>query len=87
MTKKKREPTFDGPPMMSDENLPIGEQIRAARKAREWTQDRLSEGTGIAQPVLTKYETGVRKPKVQVLGKLARALNAVFLVGPMTELS
>lgn len=45
------------------------------RKANGITQRELAEKLGVAQPTITQYETGVRKPDIVTLKKLAKILG------------
>jgi transcriptional regulator with XRE-family HTH domain len=61
----------------------IGENIKAARKAKGWSQQTLSEMAGIAPPTLNSYESGNRLAPVFRLLDLARVLDVsiVHLMG------
>lgn len=43
----------------------IGEQIRALRKKKGWSQDRLGQQTGLSQSRISKLESGSRYPTSQ----------------------
>lgn len=45
------------------------------RKKKGLTQRELSEQLGVTQPTITQYETGVRKPDIVTLKKLAVILD------------
>lgn len=45
------------------------------RKKKGLTQRELSEQLGVTQPTITQYETGVRKPDIVTLKKLAAILD------------
>lgn len=45
------------------------------RKAKGITQRELAEKLGVAQPTITQYETGARKPDIVTLKKLAKILG------------
>lgn len=45
------------------------------RKAKGITQRELAEKLGVTQPTITQYETGVRKPDIITLKKLAAILE------------
>jgi transcriptional regulator with XRE-family HTH domain len=45
------------------------------RKKAGLTQRELSEKLGVTQPTITQYETGVRKPDIVTLKKLAVILD------------
>lgn len=43
--------------------MTTGERIKYLRKRMGWSQETLSEKTGISRPSIAKYETNVRSPK------------------------
>lgn len=45
------------------------------RKEKGWTQRELAERLGVKPPTITQYETGVRKPDIVTLKKLAKILD------------
>lgn len=45
------------------------------RKAKGITQRELAKKLGVAQPTITQYETGARKPDIVTLKKLAKILG------------
>ncbi|MFK5949893.1 MAG: helix-turn-helix transcriptional regulator, partial [Methylococcales bacterium] len=49
--------------------------LKVWRKFRNLTQDELSKKAGITQAMITMIENGKRTGTVNVLGKLAKALN------------
>jgi len=51
------------------------EQLEAARKARRLTAVQLAEMVGIHYTQLRRYETGANQPTLDILRKLAVALN------------
>ncbi len=54
----------------------LGQNIKKMRKKRKLTQDKLARLADIPYTTLTKIETGViKRPSVQVVAKIARALN------------
>lgn len=55
--------------------MTVGEQIRNIRKAKGWTQKRLGEACGIAEPTIRRYELGKLNPKIETLQKIAKALD------------
>lgn len=52
-----------------------GERIRQARKERNWTQKKLGEESGIAEPTIRRYELGKLNPKFETLRRIANALQ------------
>lgn len=55
--------------------MTIGERIRAERKKKGWTQKRLGEECGIAEPTIRSYELGRLNPKKETIEKIAHALG------------
>lgn len=54
----------------------LGENIKKVRKKRKLTQDKLARVADIPYTTLTKIETSViKRPSVQVVAKIAKALN------------
>lgn len=51
------------------------ENLRELREARGLTQDALAELAGTSKQVLSRYENGLRVPKISMVEKLAKALN------------
>jgi HTH-type transcriptional regulator/antitoxin HipB len=52
----------------------FGENVRAARKARGWTQEDLSARTGLAVVQVSRIERGKREIRLTTLLRLAEAL-------------
>lgn len=59
---------------MSDANL-IGNNIRSARKNKNWAQTDLARATGIANTVISAYERGKKAPGLETLAIIASALE------------
>ena len=54
----------------------LGKNIKKIRQKRKLTQDKLARLADVPYTSLTKIETGViKRPSVQVVVKIARALN------------
>lgn len=49
--------------------------IREYRKKQKMTQRELAEAIEVAQPTITQYEIGTRKPDIVTLKKLAAVLH------------
>lgn len=65
---------------MSDKNnrqepAPIGFQIQALRKRREWSLAELAQRAGTSAPTLHRYESGWEKFELATLRRLAAALG------------
>ena len=60
---------------MNDYGKAIGERIRNARKKKQITQERLAERIGIKRATLSKYETGIIQPSLDMLFKLSDTLE------------
>lgn len=57
----------------------IGRRIRAIRTARGLSQAELGEKVGLTADRIQKYENGARKPKLELLKKIAEALGVSSL--------
>ena len=53
----------------------IGDNVLAARILAGWTQQQLSDATGIRKPHISRLEHGGRVPDVVTLKKIADALG------------
>ncbi|TCC10335.1 helix-turn-helix domain-containing protein [Kribbella soli] len=53
----------------------LGEAITVTRRARGLTQGELAEMAGVTQAALSRYETAMREPDNEVLGRIADALG------------
>lgn len=53
----------------------FGENVRAARKERGWTQEELAEKTGLAAVQISRIERGVREVRITTLLRLLKALD------------
>jgi HTH-type transcriptional regulator / antitoxin HipB len=54
----------------------FGSNVRAARKARSWTQEDLAAKTGLAVVQISRIERGVREVRLTTVLRLSRALDA-----------
>jgi transcriptional regulator with XRE-family HTH domain len=63
---------------------PITLRIRELRQAREMTQAQLAERAGVREATISELETGKSRRLLDVLEKIARALNVApgELLGP-----
>ena len=64
-----------------------GKRIRTIRTARGLTQGELGERVGLSSDRIQKYENGIRKPKLDLLKKMADALSVetMALADPVTS--
>lgn len=53
----------------------FGENVRAARKARGWTQEDLAHESGLATVQVSRIERGVREIRLTTLLRLLAALE------------
>jgi HTH-type transcriptional regulator / antitoxin HipB len=53
----------------------FGENVRAARKARGWTQEELAHKSGLAPVQVSRIERGVREIRLTTLLRLLAALE------------
>ena len=59
---------------MYDKNI-IGKVIKARREKAGLSQKELGELIGMSQQQLSQYESGTRRPKLETVSKMAKALN------------
>jgi ribosome-binding protein aMBF1 (putative translation factor) len=53
----------------------VGRRIRLLRMARQWSQERLADESGMHRTYMWGIEQGVRNPSLRHLARLADALN------------
>ncbi len=56
-------------------SLTAGQQIRTVRRARRLTQRELARKTGLAEPFLSRIETGRAQPSLRSIERLAEGLG------------
>ena len=62
-----------------DENLKkLGNQVRQLRKGRKWSQQKLSDVSGLAVRTISRIERGVMNPSFEVLTTLVDVLDISF---------
>jgi transcriptional regulator with XRE-family HTH domain len=54
----------------------FGENVRAARKEKGWTQEDLAHSSGLAPVQVSRIERGVREIRLTTLVRLLAALDA-----------
>lgn len=54
----------------------LGSNVRAAREALGWSQDKLAAETGLHRTYLSGIERGVRNPTIEIVSSLAKALRS-----------
>lgn len=57
------------------ESIELKERIKKARKDKNITQAKLGSMLGVTQALIGQYESGIRKPKIEQLIKIANALE------------
>jgi transcriptional regulator with XRE-family HTH domain len=67
--------------------MQLAENIKQIRKERSWTQAELAEKAGLASVQVGRYENGKSIPTIEILSKIADALNVSidFLVNGTAE--
>ncbi|UJW77659.1 helix-turn-helix domain-containing protein [Rhizobium sp. SL42] len=66
----------------SDALLEIGQLLKAARKARQLTQEQVAEMAGISRPRYREIETGSSAARTTTLVNIARALGLELMLIP-----
>ena len=62
-----------------DENLKkLGKQVRQLCKGRKWSQQKLSDVSGLAVRTISRIERGVMNPSFEVLAALVDVLGISF---------
>lgn len=59
---------------MSIQNL-LGMNVRHLREAKGWSQDHLSEESGLHRTYISGIERGVRNPTVGIVEQIAKSLG------------
>jgi ribosome-binding protein aMBF1 (putative translation factor) len=78
--RRMREPGADEAYDTARLAFELGAAVREMREARGWTQARLAEAAGLTQPAVARFEAGGTVPTLQVLERLAKALDAKLVV-------
>jgi transcriptional regulator with XRE-family HTH domain len=53
----------------------FGQNVRLAREKKSWSQDRLSEQSGLHRTYISGIERGVRNPTIEIVQQIAIALD------------
>ena len=65
--------------LMQDKNLKkLGKQVRQLRKGRHWSQQKLSDVSGLAVRTISRIERGLMNPSFEVLSTLVDVLGISF---------
>ncbi|MBO4532348.1 MAG: helix-turn-helix transcriptional regulator [Treponema sp.] len=56
----------------------LGNNIKRIRKEKEWTQEYLAEKAGISVPFMTQIELARKQPSLEVIEKIANALDVPY---------
>lgn len=55
--------------------LLFGQNVRLAREKKGWSQDRLSDESGLHRTYVSGIERGVRNPTIEIVQQVAKALD------------
>ncbi len=55
--------------------LIFGKNVRLVRESKGWSQDKLSEESGLHRTYISGIERGVRNPTIEIAQQIASALN------------
>jgi predicted transcriptional regulator len=58
----------------------LGEQVRAMREERGWSQRALAQRTGMTQPAIARFEAGGTTPTLPILERIANAFERTLSV-------
>lgn len=59
---------------MSIQNT-FGNNVRKLRESKGWSQDKLSEESGLHRTYISGIERGVRNPTIEIVNEVATALE------------
>lgn len=81
LVNELRDPDYRSEYVASQISIGFPFQVRALRKARNWTQKDLAKAAGMAQPRIAEIESpGERKLNVETMLRLAAAFDVALLV-------
>lgn len=89
IVRKLRDPEYRKAFVASQISIGIPFQLRAMLKARDWTQERLAERTGMLQPRISAIlKPGKTRLNIETLRRLAEAFDCALIVrfAPFSEL-
>lgn len=66
---------------MPEVQAQLGKAVRAARKARGWSQEELAAAADVDRTYISGLERGTRNPAISTVERIARALGV-----PLREL-
>lgn len=55
--------------------MAIKDRIKEARQRKNFTQEQLASRIGVAKSTLAGYETGIREPSIEIIGKIMYVLD------------
>ncbi len=55
--------------------ITLGENVRRIRESKGWSQDKLSEASGLHRTYISGIERGIRNPTIKIVQKIAIALG------------
>lgn len=53
----------------------FGKNVRKLRESKSWSQEKLSEESGLHRTYISGIERGVRNPTVEIINQIALALK------------
>ncbi|MCL2644579.1 MAG: helix-turn-helix transcriptional regulator [Betaproteobacteria bacterium] len=57
----------------------LGVNVRLLRESKGWSQERLSEESGLHRTYISGIERGVRNPTISIVEQIAEALDVAML--------
>ncbi len=75
---KQKQPQVDEPPDATDLAPIVGNNLRRLRTRRQLSLEKLSQQSGVSRAMLGQIELGQSAPTINVLWKIARALEVTF---------
>jgi ribosome-binding protein aMBF1 (putative translation factor) len=78
--RKRAEPTFRAAVQDAFDKLSFARSLRQAREAHGFSQTQLAELVGTKQPAIARLESGRVTPRIDLLQKIAKALNSRLVI-------